>query len=731
MAAPITRSQLRELLHNTLRTDSDFSAFVLDQFPEVYRSFSGSQDRTSRFNLLLESVDTEEILRALLLTEPSAATKLATLAASTNSTTATTATAAGSVNSNPADLPAQPARPAVPAAQSASMKLPPKFILHLSDLHFTERDQATGWYTQLLLDLKQQMGIAELFAVVISGDITNHATTEQFGYAQQFLERLCKTFGVGKQRLLIVPGNHDVNWKLTGEGTDGFSPFAAFHRAVCDAEYPSDYASQATLRHFPDQNLLLLGLNSAWRTDHANPSRAGLHKGAFGHAIGSILENEEYQLCNKLAVWHHPPSELSLEGGLDGAVLQQLAQAGFRLVLHGHVHRADNTNFRYYRQGPHGSVEILTAGTFGAPTHELVPGYPFQYQVLEFRGDLLTVHTRKREDEAGGWMADHRWQQAPGQNPDNCYQITLRSGSIEAGPNAPQAQGIPPQMTTSTVEQTARASAVFSDGAPIHWVDRTEQTRQIKKIVAEREHNVVLLPGPQGEAHELFLTRIEQVIPRQPSRQTMWVHWPKRESDALTPYPPTKSEMMAALTQAIQGSRGDSLEARLAHHLHHHDLLVLHSPVDRKFGEDSILLDYYTVWIPEVLSGLQTRYHCKLVQPISWRKEQSFWDRVRGNPSPKQDAIDFMQCVEQHAAKQLPVRRLIELAPILHSDVMAFLVRCKYAERLSPVKRDAARQELADKIMAGKVNSEQILRKLSTDLTDWDEPGEDHDDDDE
>lgn len=399
MADAMTRPQLRELLQDTLRVGTEFDAFVLDYFPTVYERYVGGMDRLSRTSLLFESVDTEDILRALSSSHPRIAARLSAF---------------------PAPAPAQPRAVSVLATSS-------KYILHLSDLHFTESSQAPQWHTQILLDLKNQMQIKELAGVVISGDITHHASAEQYGHAQRFLEMLRKTFKVAPQQLVIVPGNHDVNWNLTDHGGDGMAPFASFYQAACGGSYPLDSAEQATLHHFPDLNLLTLGLNSAWKTDRANSKRAGLHPSAFGHALGQIVETEDYQKCIKLAVWHHPASELLPDGGLDGAVLQQLAQAGFRLVLHGHVHHADNLNFRYYRSSPFGNVEILTAGTFGAPTRELLPRYPFQYQVLEFAGDTLTVHTRKREDVAGGWVPDHRWPQSPGQSPLASYLIKLRA----------------------------------------------------------------------------------------------------------------------------------------------------------------------------------------------------------------------------------------------------------------------------------------------------------------
>ena len=421
MAAAIDRPTLRKLMEDTFRTDADFDAFVLDRFPVVHRKFAGGMNRIQKLNLLLESNDTSEILHALLKEKPALAVGLPE--ASASSTAAQPVTTPTLV-----EKPSSAPIPAAAQMASSDSLPPPKYLLHLSDLHFSDENQADQWHAQLLLDLRKQMQIRELSGVIVSGDITNHATDEQFGFAQDFFQQLCASFRIAKERLILVPGNHDVNWKLTDVGQDGFSPFAAFYRNVTGADYPSSPAQQTTLHHFPELKLLVLGCNSACQIDRANPSRAGLHKRAFGKAISSLVHsNEEHEKCTKLAVWHHPPAELTQGIDLqDGAVLEQLAQAGFQLVLHGHVHRADNAVFRYYRQVSGGGLEILTAGTFGAPTHELVSGYPFQYQVLEFRGDLLTVHTRKRENVAGGWIADHRWSQAPGQSPESFYKISLR-----------------------------------------------------------------------------------------------------------------------------------------------------------------------------------------------------------------------------------------------------------------------------------------------------------------
>lgn len=229
-----------------------------------------------------------------------------------------------------------------------------------------------------------------------------------------------------------------------------------------------------------------------------------------------------------------------------------------------------------------------------------------------------------------------------------------------------------------------------------------------------REHQLVLIPGPQGEAHELFLTRLERVIGTEHTRKTSWVVWPDRSS---TPFPATTNGLLLYLAHAIGGQRATArdLPTLLANQLHDHDLLLLHPVVDRGFYEKS-LLRYYTESIPKLLAELSVRHFVKLVQPISWHAEPSglvaMFDRLRGKKSPKQEAYDFIYRLERQSAP-LQVKKTMELERITKSDVVDFLGRYEYAKELSPAQRDEERSAFADKIIAGQATSKTILDRLA------------------
>ena len=342
-------------------------------------------------------------------------------------------------------------------ATSAQPDLPRSRILHLSDLHLDGQRHAVQWYDQLREDLHSE-GRDSLDAVLVSGDISNRAVAEEFEAAAQFLRDLQSDFKLSPQQIVLVPGNHDLNWTLSKQAfrvfrredvtdplrpgqfidkgefveipddarhRERFRPFADFYYAVNMQPYPLDYEYQATIHHFARPRLLVLGLNSAWSLDHHFRDRADIHDVALGRALRQIQQQPDYADCLKLAVWHHPVSSPDPDRLRDTGFIERLAQAGFRLGLHGHVHRPQQGLFRYDMSVAGRRIDLIGAGTFGAPTHEWQPGYPLQYQILEFEGRTLRVESRRREELNGAWKPDARFTQGPGQAPRTYYEVAL------------------------------------------------------------------------------------------------------------------------------------------------------------------------------------------------------------------------------------------------------------------------------------------------------------------
>ena len=327
-------------------------------------------------------------------------------------------------------------------------------VLHLSDLHFGTPDQATIAYSQLAADLRQQ-GVERLDVLVVSGDLVNRATAAEYAAAGLFIEQVRSGFGLRAHGIVLVPGNHDVSWTLgdsayklmkrsqhLGEIVPGtyfehtpeiievrdeasygqrFASLSELYEKVKGEPYPLASDEQATIALLPDAGLCILGLNSAWEIDRHFPDRASLHIEALARALQRLPAPATGEL--RIAVFHHPIHSSEDARLRDHGFLQQLAVAGFRLILHGHVHRADSALYHYDRTPGGRRIDVVTAGTFGAPVKEWVPGYPLQYNLLMIGEREIVVETRCRREVNGAWEPDARWLQGPGKDPLPRYVI--------------------------------------------------------------------------------------------------------------------------------------------------------------------------------------------------------------------------------------------------------------------------------------------------------------------
>ncbi|NER97782.1 MAG: GAF domain-containing protein [Symploca sp. SIO1B1] len=291
-------------------------------------------------------------------------------------------------------------------------------------MHITNLKQAEHWHSLLYEDLYYPLKINKLDSLIISGDIANKSTLEEYKVAKQFIDNLCQDFSLEPKQIIIVPGNHDLNWEQTKKAfhpknnkekpkiyiekdkyKQRFVHFSEFYKDIKGQSYPLDDDKQYTLDHLPKQHLLILGLNSAWQLDHDDKYCASINMDALNKALTEIKYNKDYQNCIKIAVWHHPVNS-ECEGKIsDSAFLHRLVNYGFRFFLNGHMHirEAETSNYRYEKIYQEEKIYGICAGTFGVHTSELSKATLWQYNLLEFNTDTLTVHPRWRQQENSPW----------------------------------------------------------------------------------------------------------------------------------------------------------------------------------------------------------------------------------------------------------------------------------------------------------------------------------------
>ena len=310
------------------------------------------------------------------------------------------------------------------------------YILHLSDLLFGTKDDASRWYKQLTSDLYENFKCDCLDALIISGDVAKNSTPEEYEAAKEFIINLMIHFRLKWSEVVIVPGNHDLNWKLSEEAftpvkhkddkgekkyvevldpekyKQRFKYFQEFYQTLFKKPYSLKPEQQYTLHHFPNQKLLILGLNSSWQLDHRCKFRfrAGINSDALGNAIRKINNYDKYKESRlKIAVWHHPLHGDSEDRIKDWDFMKQLEKNGFRLILHGHIHQARPDDFHHFDEPAWKEIETIAAGTFGVPmrnsdSEPSEPNYTLEYHLMNWKAKRLEVCSRKRDQPNKNWQ---------------------------------------------------------------------------------------------------------------------------------------------------------------------------------------------------------------------------------------------------------------------------------------------------------------------------------------
>ncbi len=301
---------------------------------------------------------------------------------------------------------------------------------------------------------------------VISGDITNQATPQEFEKAREFVSGLIERFELTAERCILVPGNHDLDWNtevydwqkkrlvdpstlVTGryhEAGGGyllrneakyperFRNFSNhFYHPLIQKPYPLAPEEQCLSFLFSESRLQFLAMNSAWQIDEYFRERSGISDQALSRGLDRANQEllkarergelDEEARVLRLAVWHHPIT--GNEKIQDDTFVGRLLQAGVRVCLHGHVHedRADLVNYLH----PERRLHVMGAGSFGAPTHERPESVPRLFNLLEVQPERqrLRVHTRCMRKPGGPWEG---WAVWPGEKPGDrrsYYEVTL------------------------------------------------------------------------------------------------------------------------------------------------------------------------------------------------------------------------------------------------------------------------------------------------------------------
>jgi 3',5'-cyclic AMP phosphodiesterase CpdA len=371
--------------------------------------------------------------------------------------------------------------------------------IHLSDLHWrqTQTYDANVVTSALLRDLADRARLAPELAqidfIFVTGDLTFASRSSEYKLARKFLAELLQTTQVRKNRLFIVPGNHDVDRKvistearsvvkrakdqqtiedLFNNRADRIAVIRRFHNYrrflndylgkhlfFDDTHY--FYTKQCTVAN---QRVAILGLNSAW-TSASNSDRLRLLLGE--RQVRAALKQAK-SADIRIALMHHPFEWLA-DFDRSDCKPRLLRESDF--VLSGHLHDPDLMHLK----GPGVEAMIIGAGAcYETRKH------PNSYNLVQL--DLTTgkgtIYFRAYSNREGGFWAPDvmRYPEVPGKHVFDLPADWVIGKSAEVSAIAASAAEDKPEETVVNPVTTASirvdAANYWETGLDRWWNER-------------------------------------------------------------------------------------------------------------------------------------------------------------------------------------------------------------------------------------------------------------------
>lgn len=510
-------------------------------------------------------------------------------------------------------------------------------ILHLSDPQFgpnqrevkgaTTADRQHGTLqARLLQDMEEIVSrhdVPRPDLVMVTGDLTEHAKPSQFTAFEAFAAALVAALELPRERLVMVPGNHDVSWS----GCQAY--FNACEAAEREPEPPywPKWASYADLfgrwygagspMQFTDARpyslfvyeelcTVVAGLNSTMLETH----RPGEHYGTAGEDQLRWFRDELAGFRRRgwlrIAAVHHNVQRNAIDDDAnlkDAEYLEWLLADELNLVLHGHTH---DGKLGWLRRDIPISSTGSTAVVSGARPH----GVPCQYQVVSVHADRLKRWTRAYDERHDRFIADvtasrggDEWRHS-----DPVSFVDL--GTLS--PSEPPERDV---LVTATSAEQRRSGAQPTHTAIV--LDRTHAWEALTTtMVATPKHAVFLVYGTWHQDVELFMTRITTYFNEQAaSKHTIKKADPEHDGSAAS----TAEDWKNAATKATESRLSDLATALFDEAFSQPLLLVLSSsgPIRAATAKErDALVEFLVGLLPAALAARPPKHEIRVVVPI-------------------------------------------------------------------------------------------------------------------
>ena len=345
-------------------------------------------------------------------------------------------------------------------------------ILHISDLHRSRGCEISNIaLISSLLNDRDRYSVSELpqikepDIIIVSGDIIRGSIKQdgseeeiqnQYDEAIDFLNQLTNHFlGGNKNRIIIVPGNHDINWKSSVESMEKIESatifddkntlkmdilkdalnqksntrwswkdlsfykitnkekynkrleaFANFYVKFYETKrnYGLNPNEQFDIFDYPELNLTIIGFNSCYNNDHLR-FVGDIHAECIAN-VNLRLRDLQKKGRLILATWHHNTKGLPYDSNyMDNSLLKNFIDSGISIGFHGHQHKTELIH-EHSDVIEQKKIIIFSAGTLCGGQNELPVGNNRQYNIIEIENNesnpniQIMLHVREKTNSS-------------------------------------------------------------------------------------------------------------------------------------------------------------------------------------------------------------------------------------------------------------------------------------------------------------------------------------------
>lgn len=359
-------------------------------------------------------------------------------------------------------------------------------ILHLSDIQFGVNHRfgltaasLDGKWDTLLERLKLDLGemkkdySLQPDLVVMTGDLAEWGKKTEFEQVFEFVVQLAEFLNIGRERIVLVPGNHDINRDLCSsyfsecKGNDEYpvepywKKWELYKKHLFDKFYlgkPEIHYTEEepwTFFEMDDLKIVVAGINSTIKESHIDGDHYGFGGEKQYRWFAERLQEYEQKGWLRIAVLHHNQqrgAENDDENLRDADCFHNILSNRLNVVLHGHVHAG---RIGWLTQ----KCPIIATGSAALKKDQRPDEVPNQYQYVRIKSDSVERWCRAYSSVPGQkkWIGDtssimggNEWKQSEPVLFDNVY-ATFKQVAVSEAIVKPEINSIADYSPTNSV----------------------------------------------------------------------------------------------------------------------------------------------------------------------------------------------------------------------------------------------------------------------------------------